>query len=54
MLDETGITDKQLQKCIIKGLKGDKDRKIYQQVLLCDNFLSFKRIMIAKNKQLEL
>lgn len=23
------------------------------QVLLCDNFESFKRVMIAKNKQLE-
>ena len=33
------------------GLKNKNDRKIFQQVILCDNFLSFKKIMIAKNKR---
>ena len=34
-------------------MKSQKDAKIFQQVLLCDNFLAFKKIMVAKNKELE-
>ena len=54
MVEETGITEKTLEKCILKGVKSDKDRKIFQQILLCDNFMAFKKIMITKNKELEL
>ena len=39
---------------MIKGMKSERDRKIFQQVLLCDNFLAFKKIMVTKNKELEL
>lgn len=38
----------------MKGLKEKNDKKIFQQVLLCDNFLTFKRMMITKNKELEI
>ena len=27
--------------------------KIFQQLLLCDNFEAFKKIMVAKNKEME-
>ena len=53
MIEEVGISESTLEKCIIKGIKSEKDAKIFQQVLLCDNFLAFKRIMISKNKELE-
>lgn len=43
-----------MELCIRKGLKSKNDRKIFQQIILCDNFLSFKKIMIAKNKELEI
>lgn len=39
---------------MIKGLKREKDSKIFRQILLCDNFLAFKRIMVQKNKELEI
>ena len=54
MIEETGITQKTLEKCIIKGMKGDRDRKIFQQLLLCENFQAFKKIMVTKNKELQL
>lgn len=53
-MQETGITEKTLELCIMKGLREKNDRKIFQQILLCDNFLSFKKIMISKNKELEI
>lgn len=34
-------------------MKSERDSKIFQQILLCDNFLAFKKIMVAKNKELE-
>jgi hypothetical protein len=43
-----------LEKCIIKGLKSERDNKIFRQILLCDNFLTFKKVMVTKNKELEL
>jgi hypothetical protein len=33
-------------------MKSDKDSRIFQQILICDNFLSFKKVMVAKNKEL--
>lgn len=54
MIDEVGIQEKTLEKCIIKGIRSEKDAKIFQQILLCDNFLAFKKIMVSKNKELEI
>lgn len=34
-------------------MKSERDSKIFQQILLCDNFLAFKKIMVSKNKELE-
>ncbi len=52
MIEEVGISEQTLEKCIIKGMKSEKDYKIFQQILLCDNFMSFKKIMVSKNKEL--
>jgi hypothetical protein len=38
----------------VKGITDKRDHKIFQQVLLCDNFLAFKKIMVSKNKELEI
>jgi hypothetical protein len=38
----------------MKGITDKRDYKIFQQVLLCDNFLAFKKIMVSKNKELEI
>ena len=53
MIDEVGITESQLEKCIIRGLRRDKDSKIFKQILLCDNFEAFKKVRVQKNKELE-
>lgn len=52
-LADTGISLEILELCITKGLSHKRDYKIFKQLLLCDNFLAFKSIMIAKNKELE-
>lgn len=54
MIEEVGITEKVLEKCIIRGMRSHKDAKIFGQVLICDNFLVFKKHMVAKNKELEI
>jgi hypothetical protein len=53
MIEEVGISEKILEKCIISGIKSQKDSKIFNQILICDNFLAFKKIMVSKNKYLE-
>jgi hypothetical protein len=53
MIEEIGISEKTLEKCIIKGIRSERDNKIFRQILLCDNFLAFKKMMITKNKELE-
>lgn len=36
----------------MKGLK-TKRRRLFEQLLVCDNFLAFKRVMVKKNKEFE-
>lgn len=54
MIEEVGISEKTLEKCILKGLKIQKDAKIFKQILICDNFEAFKMNMVTKNKELEI
>ena len=51
---ETGISENTLELCIVKGLSDKHDNKIFSQLLLCDNFIAFKKVMVAKNKELEI
>jgi len=54
MIEEVGISEKTLEKCILKGMRSEKDAKIFRQILICDNFESFKKNMLTKNKELEI
>lgn len=53
MVQELGISDELLEKCLMKGLRS-KQHKLFEQILVVDNFLAFKKIMVKKNKELEL
>lgn len=53
MVKELGISDELLEQCLNKGLRS-KQHKLFEQILVVDNFEAFKRIMIKKNKELEL
>ena len=53
MVQELGISDELLEKCLMKGLRS-KQHKLFEQILVVDNFLAFKKIMLKKNKELEM
>lgn len=53
MVKELGISDDLLERCLNKGLRS-KQHKLFEQILVVDNFEAFKKIMIKKNKELEL
>lgn len=53
MVKELGISDDLLERCLNKGLRSNH-RKLFEQILVVDNFMAFKRIMIKKNKELEM
>jgi hypothetical protein len=36
------------------GLKNKNHRKIFEQILIVDNFLVFKKLMVKRNKELEI
>ena len=54
MIEEVGISERTLEKVIMRGIKSEKDAKIFRQILICDNFESFKKNMLSKNKELEI
>ncbi|CAG9334924.1 CFAP36_2 [Blepharisma stoltei] len=53
LLEEIGVTANLLLKVCEKGLKNRMHHRIFEQILACDNFLSFKKLMIKRNKELE-
>jgi hypothetical protein len=36
------------------GLSRKQHRKIFEQILIVDNFLVFKKLMVKRNKELEI
>lgn len=52
MMKEVGISEELLEECIMKGLM-TKRRRLFRQLLVCDNFLAFKKVMVKKNKEFE-
>lgn len=50
VMKEVGISEELLEECIVQGLK-TKRKKLFEQLLVCDNFLAFKKVMIKKNKE---
>lgn len=53
LMEEVGIDEKLLLKFVEIGLKS-KQKKIFEQLLIVDNFLVFKKLMVKRNKELEL
>lgn len=54
VMTDVGITEEQLMSYIETGLKSKTHRKIFEQLLIVDNFLVFKKLMVKRNKELEL
>ena len=49
-----GITEEQFMKAVENGLKIDNHKKVFEQLLIVDNFLVFKKLMVKRNSELEL
>jgi len=52
MLIDLGASQEQFLLCAKKGLESD-DKKYFEQMIACDNFLYFKNMMVKRNLQLE-
>ncbi len=52
MMQEVGLDEDKLVELLEKGFTG-KHRKIFNQLLLADDFLKFKMLMVNRNKALE-
>jgi hypothetical protein len=53
MLIELGCTHEQFLVIASKGLQSNEDKKYFEQLIACDNFLYFKSMMLKRNIQLE-
>lgn len=54
-LSEVGVSEEQFAKVIEFGYqKRDINRKVFDQIIACDDFLTFKKMMVKRNIQLEL
>lgn len=54
LLEDIGIDEQLLLKFVEIGLKSPNHKKIFEQLLIVDNFLVFKKLMVKRNKELEL
>jgi len=52
LLDEINVNQETFLLAAKKGLESE-DKKFYEQLIACDNFLYFKNMMIKRNMQLE-
>jgi hypothetical protein len=53
MLIELGCSHEQFLIVASNGLERDEDKKYYEQLIACDNYLYFKNMMIKRNMQIE-
>lgn len=51
-MQDIGLDPEELVELIGKGLES-KNKKLFEQLLICDDFLKFKEIMVKRNKALE-
>jgi len=51
---DLGVTAEQFLDVIKAGLQNPEHKKIFEQLLLIENFVVFKKLMVKRNKQLEL
>mgnify|MGYP003878316845 CR=1 FL=1 len=54
LLAELEVPEEQFLKVVKKGLNMKQHKKVFEQLLIADNFLVFKKIMVKRNKELEL
>ncbi len=54
MMKELVISEEQLLKFLLIGLKSEFHKDIFEQLMVVDNFLVFKKLMIKRNTELEL
>jgi hypothetical protein len=52
MMSEVGLDEEKLAELLDKGFQS-KHKKIFNQLLLADDFLRFKQLMVSRNKTLE-
>lgn len=53
LLEEVKIDQEAFLKVAKIGLEKEGDKKFYEQLIACDNFLYFKHMMIKRNMQLQ-
>lgn len=54
LMVDIGVDDEeQLRGVIEMGLKNKRHKKYFEQLLIVDNFLVFKKLMLKRNKELE-
>jgi len=50
---EISITPELFAKAYDRGLRTPSHKRIFEQIMACDNFLSFKKLMLKRNRELE-
>jgi hypothetical protein len=53
MLSDIGASQEQFLLVARKGLESPEDKKYFEQLIACDNYIYFKNMMIKRNLQLE-
>lgn len=53
LMSDIGITEDQFYRMCKIGLANPSHRKIFHQILIIDDFRVFKKLMIKRNKELE-
>lgn len=53
MIKDLCITREQFIKAASIGLHDEENKKFFEQIIACENFLYFKNMMIRRNLQLE-
>ena len=54
LIKEINITEEKFMAQVEKGLKVEGHKRIFDQLLVVDNFIVFKKLMVKRNKELEL
>lgn len=53
LLLEINITEEKFMAQVERGLKAESHKRIFDQLLVVDNFIVFKKLMVKRNKELE-
>lgn len=50
LLEEVGVSGDQLMAVVQKGLKHKKHSRFFEQIIIIDNFVAIKGLMLKRNK----